>query len=343
VRIAVVCPYGLDRPGGVQIQAVELARRLTSAGHQAWVVAPGREGPEGAILAGGTVEVPFNRSVAPVSLDPRAARRVLREVAQADVVHIHEPLVPVVSLAALAGRTPPKVATFHAPLGRAVWLAYRAAGPLAGRVAVATAVSSVAAQAPRSWGLEPRLVPNGVDTKFFALEEGRHLRRVVFLGRDEPRKGLDVLLEAWGEVRGKVPEAELRVLGSFRAGSPPEGVRYLGRVDEEAKRRELARAAVLAAPNLAAESFGLILVEAMAAGCGVVASALPGFREVVGRAGLLVPPGDPAALARTLVRLLGDSSEAQDLGARGRLRARQFDWDVVLPAYLEAYREAAQA
>ncbi|MGH9168647.1 MAG: glycosyltransferase family 4 protein, partial [Acidimicrobiia bacterium] len=324
MRIAVVCPYGLDRPGGVQRQAVELARRLTSAGHQAWVVAPGREGPAEAILVGSAVGVPFNRSVAPISLDPRAAGRVLREAAQADVVHIHEPLVPVVSLAALAGGTPPKVATFHAPLGRAAWLAYRAAGPLAGRVAVATAVSEVAAQAPRSWGLEPRLVPNGVDTKSFALEEGRHPRRVVFLGRDEPRKGLDVLLQAWGQVRGRLPDAELRVLGARRAGPPPEGVRYLGRVGEDAKRRELARAAVLAAPNLGAESFGLILVEAMAAGCGVVASALPGFREVVGRAGLLVPPGDPATLATTLVRLLGDSSEVQDLGARARLRARHF-------------------
>ncbi|MDP8958344.1 MAG: glycosyltransferase family 4 protein [Actinomycetota bacterium] len=336
MKVAVVCPYAVDRPGGVQVQATELVARLGDAGHHAWLVAPPVDG-------GGVAEVRVNRSVAPVSLAPKAGVQVVRRLAGADVIHIHEPFVPVVSLAALLWGRAPKVGTFHASPGRGIGWAYRLGTPLlrrlSGRLAVATTVSGVA-QASVEGFCPTVVIPNALSCASFIAEVERTAHRVAFLGRDDPRKGLDVLLGAWPAVREAVPDAELAVVGASRPRPFPAGVRYLGRVSEEDKRFELSRAALLAAPNLGEESFGLVPAEGMAAGCAVVASALPGFVEVVGEAGVLVPPGDPAALAKALVELLQDGARRRELGERGRRRARRFDWEMVLPRYLEVYEQA---
>jgi phosphatidylinositol alpha-mannosyltransferase len=184
-----------------------------------------------------------------------------------------------------------------------------------------------------------RVIPNGLDTAAYRLGPERSTRRVVFLGRDDPRKGLDVLLQAWPVVAAAVPGAELRVLGAARERGP-EKVAFLGTVGEAAKRAELAAAAVLCAPNLGGESFGLVVAEGLAAGCAVVASDLPAFRHVAGEAARLVPPGDAAALGRVLTEVLSDEGEAARLAGMARHRAGRFDRASVLEAYLAAYREA---
>ncbi|MBN2113846.1 MAG: glycosyltransferase family 4 protein [Acidimicrobiia bacterium] len=342
MKIALVCPYDLGAVGGVQGQVVSLVAWLREAGHEAWAVAPGSGGPPGTVHVGRVVTVPANRSRAPISLDPRVPARVREAVAGAEVVHVHEPLVPLVGPAALRPGGPPRVGTFHADPGAVVRRLYGGAAPLlrrlAGRLAVATAVSPVAAAGVQAF-TKVRIIPNGLDTARYRVPVVRAARRVVFLGRDDPRKGLDVLLQAWPVVAAAVPGAELRVLGA-RRDSGPTGVLYLGRVDEAVKLRELGEAAVLCAPNLGGESFGLVVAEGLAAGCAVVASDLPAFRHVAGEAARLIAPGDAAALGRAIIEVLSDEGEAARLAGMGRHRALVFDRAAVLEGYLAAYREA---
>lgn len=342
MKVALVCPYDLGAVGGVQGQVMSLVEWLQEAGHEAWAVAPGTGGPPGTRHVGPVVAVRANRSRAPVTLHPGAFRRVREAVAGAEVVHVHEPLVPMTGPAALLGGGAPRVATFHADPGAVVRRFYRGAAPLLRRllrrVAVATAVSPVAAAGVEALAAV-RLVPNGLDTGGYRVDVARASRRVVFLGRDDPRKGLDVLLQAWPLVVAAVPGAELRVLGAERA-SGPAGVAFLGRVGEAAKRRELGEAAVLCAPNLGGESFGLIVAEGLASGCAVVASDLPAFRHVAGEAARLVPPGDAAALSRALTEVLSDEGEMTRLAGMGRHQALRFDRQAVLDGYLRAYRDA---
>jgi len=247
VRIAVVCPYDLSAPGGVQDQVIGLVERLGGAGHEAWAVAPGDGGPDGTRHIGRTIRIPANRSTAPVSLSPRTPARVRAAVEGADVVHIHEPLMPMASLALLRSGTPPSVGTFHADPGALVRGLYRGAAPilrrLVGRLDVVTAVSETARSAIARF-TDARIVPNAVDVAGFRDAVGdRDAQRVVFIGRDEPRKGLDVLLSAWPEVRVTHPTAALRVVGTMR-DEGPDGVTFLGRVSEADKRSELASAGV---------------------------------------------------------------------------------------------------
>jgi len=343
VKVAVVCPYDLDAPGGVQDQVIGLVRRLSDAGHEAWAVAPGTGGPAGTRHVGSITRVAANRSRAPISLSPRTPGRVRAAVADADVIHIHEPLMPMTSLSVLLSAAAPRVGTFHADPGAVVRGVYRGAAPvlrrLVGRLAVVTAVSETARSAIARFS-DPRIIPNAVDVAGFrtaAIE--RNPQSVVFLGRDEPRKGLDVLLDAWPRVMALHPGARLRVLGATRDRGP-EGVEFLGRVSDEQKRSELASAAILAAPNLGGESFGIVLIEAMAAGCAVVASDLAAFRAVAGGAAVLVEPGNAAALAVGLSGLLGDSGQVAGAAGAGNRLVEQYDWSRVVDAYLGAYRDA---
>ena len=204
------------------------------------------------------------------------------------------------------------------------------------RLAAVTAVSQVAAAAVEPLFDEVTVIPNAVEVGTVP-DVDRVATRVAFVGRDDARKGLDVLLEAWPGVVAAIPDAELVVIGTDRTDRP--GVRFLGRIADADKMAALAGAAVFCAPNLGGESFGITLVEAMAAGCRVVASDLPGFREVLGGLGDLVPPGDPEALAGALVTALA----ARDDPARWRKRAAEFDWSVVVPRYLEVYRAVLRA
>lgn len=343
MRVAIVCPYAIDRPGGVQAQAIQLVHWLREAGHDAWLIAPGYSGgPERTIYLGRSIEVPGNGAVAPISAKPTVRRRLTRALAGADVVHLHEPLIPMASLTALRAETAPKVGTFHAEVGRFASSVYWIGRPFlrqwASRLAVATAVSPIAAAAVQDLVTDIRIIPNGIDVASYRMPVPRHPRRVIFLGRDDQRKGLDVLLEAWPSIRWHMPGAELIVVGCSRPPLP--GVQFLGQVSEEEKRRHLASSAVLVAPNLYGESFGIVLVEAMAAGCAVVASALPAFQHVLGDTGMVVPPGESATLAIAVTRLLLDDELRERISAAQSQRVRLFDRARVLDQYLEAYETA---
>ena len=220
---------------------------------------------------------------------------------------------------------------------RSLRLAGPAARRLLGRLDVVTAVSPVAASAVPA--LEAvRIIPNGVDTSEY--ETGpKNPASVMFLGRDDPRKGLDVLLEAWPAVLDAVPGARLTVVGADRDDETP-GVSWLGRVSEEDKRAALAASEVFAAPNTSGESFGIVLVEAMSAGCVVVASALPAFARVLGDAGELIQPNDAVGLAERIVDVLSDDTGRSDRSAASVARAARFDGTEVAAAYLEAYEDA---
>lgn len=340
MRVAVVCPYDLGAPGGVQQLCLELVQRLRDSGDDCRLIGPGEM--EGAISAGSPVTVSANRSRVPIALAPGAIGRVRKAIEGFDVVHIHEPLVPLTGWAGLGRDTAGRVATFHADPARWTRALYRLGGPIATRAlarTVLTAVSPVAADAiPPSWG-PVDIIPNAIDTAAYRLEVERSPLRVVFLGRDEPRKGLDILLEAWPHIRAGAPEAELMVMGADRTNGPP-GVTFLGRVEEREKRRLLATSPVLAAPNLGGESFGIVLAEAMAAGCAVVASDIPAFRAVLGTDGVLVPAGDRAALARAITALLTDPGRTAQLGRCAQVAATRFDWSAVLGSYRAAYESA---
>jgi phosphatidylinositol alpha-mannosyltransferase len=345
MKIAIVSPYDLAAPGGVQDQVENLVGWLGRQGLEAWAVAPGSGGPPGTRHVGPAVSVPANRSRAPIALDPRVSGRLRAAVADADVIHVHEPLMPVVSLAALRITGPPLVGTFHAAPGSVIRAVYRLGAPLlrrlTDRLAVVTAVSPTARDAVAGF-TEARIVPNAVDVDAFrSARTDFDASRVLFIGRDEPRKGLDVLLHAWPMVRARRPGATLRVVGTARP-SGPAGTVFLGRVDEDTKRRELASAGVLCAPNLGGESFGIVLTEAMAAGCAVVASDLPAFRDVAGAGAILVPPGNPGTLADVLGRVVADDDLAGQLAEAGGRAVMRFDRSGVVAAYLDGYREALE-
>lgn len=340
MKVAVVCPYDLSVSGGVQQLTRELTERLLAVGEDASLVGPGGD-ERGAV--GDSVSIRANRSQVPVALDPRAYFATRRLLAAADVVHVHEPLIPLVGWAALRAG-PPVVATFHADPARWTRRLYRlGALPATGLLGAArlTAVSEVAASAiPASWGpLE--VIPNAIDAASYRLDVPRQPTRVAFLGRDDPRKGLDVALAAWPSVLAENPHAEFLAMGPDRTIEDPS-VSVLGRVDEDEKREILASASVFVAPNLGGESFGIVVAEAMAAGCAVVASDLPAFRSVVGDAGILVPPGDVRALAAAVIDLLADPTRASTLGTAARKAATRFDWKAVVGAYRRVYESALE-
>lgn len=340
MRVAVVSPYDLGRPGGVQDQCRRLVGWLADTGNEAALVGPGESGPEGAVLLGRATPIPANRSIAPIMLDPRIGPELRRALSGFDVVHVHEPLMPVVSLIALRTGAA-TVATFHADPPAWAQALYRYGRPavrLAMRGADSfTAVSPVAA-IPIEGLVEYRLIPNGIDVSDYATGP-KEPGRVTFLGRDDPRKGLSVLLEAWPRVRGAIPEATLHVIGAHRAPAVP-GVTFLGPVSEEEKRAELAASVVHAAPNLGGESFGIVVLEAMASGCAVVASALPGFEYVAGDTAAFVTPGDGGELADAIVGLLERPRDAGGMGEAARRRSHEFDGKTVAARYLETYADA---
>jgi phosphatidylinositol alpha-mannosyltransferase len=259
---------------------------------------------------------------------------------EVDLVHIHEPLMPLAGWAALKARKP-TVMTFHADAPAWVRGAYARTPFVARRMrsSVLTAVSDAAKRSiPRAWG-DVRVIKNAIDVAAYDLPIGRVKHRIAFLGRDDPRKGLDMALEAFGLTRKEHPQAELMVMGADRSGDMP-GVRFLGRVTEGEKHRMLASSAIYVAPNTGGESFGIVLAEAMAAGCAVVASDLDAFRAVTGDNAVLFPVGDVSAMARAIGRLLEDEKERTRLGEAGKEAVKAYDWSKVLDMYLEAYADA---
>lgn len=361
MRIAVVCPYAWDKVGGVQTNVRSLARTLRARGHDVLVIAPSGSRSDGRALegvasAGRSVGVPANGSVAPVAFGPGAAlgvRRALRDFVP-DVVHLHEPLIPSISLHALWGYEAPTVGTFHASAESS--FGYRAARPVLERAArrldVRTAVSDAArALVSRYFPGDYVLTPNGIDTASFTDAEPLDLGpgpRVLFFSRIERRKGLEVLIQAMTRLRDV--HATLVI-----AGSGPEerhcrklaahlGVRaeFLGRLDEPDVPRAYRAADVYCAPAIGGESFGIVLLEAMAAGAPVVCSDLDGFRAVAAGAADLVPPGEPGPLADAIRAVLGEPERGRAMSKAGRRLASMYDWNRLV-AGVEAVYERARA
>lgn len=347
MKVGVVCPYDISKPGGVQQLTGELATYLREAGDEVVFVGAGTSWFQGGpglddvtVPTGRAISIRANLSKAPLTLSPLPWRRVRGALAGVDVVHVHEPLIPLIGWMALSSKRP-LVATFHADAPDWVSRLYRVLpGAERGfRNTIMTAVSSTAARSiPSRWGTV-RIVPNAIDVAAYNLPVGRVDRRVAFLGRDDVRKGLSVLLEAWPRVTATISDAELIVMGADRGTHIP-GVEFKGPVSGGEKRRLLASSLVYVAPNLGGESFGIVVAEGMAAGCAVVASDIPAFVELTGGAAVHVPAGDAQALAGALTSLLLDRAKAQELGIRMRERSAAYDWSAVVGAYRELYAEA---
>jgi len=359
MRIGLVCPYSFDVHGGVQNHVRDLAAELVALGHEVGVLAPGEQDdglPPYVTTTGRTVPMPYNGSVARVSFGPLVAGRVRRWLADGrfDVVHIHEPATPSVSVLALWQSRAPVIATFHTAQERSWALETTAATFLRTGLAKIDAHIAVSGEARRTMQryleAEPLLIPNGVHVGRFGGAPGRASSgaHLVFVGRiDEPRKGLPVLLDALPAILDRHPQARLTVVG----GGSPRGltrrlpaqvasrVSFTGPLDDADKARVLAAADVLVAPNTHGESFGVVLVEAMAAGVAVAASDLPAFRQVLGagRYGDLFTAGAPEDLARVVTGLLGDEVRLREVAGRGRAAARRYDWGVLAPRVVDVY------
>lgn len=364
MHIGMVCPYSLTVPGGVQGQVLGLTRALRERGHTVQILAPADAPPNegGVTVIGQSIMNASNGSIAPISPNPQAQLRTMRALwdEKFDVLHLHEPLVPGPTVTALMLRSAPIVGTFHAagdqPMYKSMsslarWFGSR----IDAKVAVSPDAQALAGVAiPEPW----TILFNGVEVEQFATAEPWVDRVppgatpderpiVLFVGRHEERKGLGVLLDAIG-----LMEHDVRV---WVAGTGPETeelrarhgddrrIEWLGRISNEERNRRMAAATVFVAPSLGGESFGVILLEAMAAGAPVVASAISGYVGVAGpidaepAAALLPDPGDPAAFAMAISQVLGDPDLAATLRDRGRVRAQRFSMDRLAEAYTVLY------
>lgn len=368
LKVALVSPYDVGIPSGVNVHIAHLASALRDRGHHAWIFAPGRrdiEVSEGVTLMGRSIPVPSGGSLARVSLSPRSGRRVKTELARHDfdIIHLHEPLVPVLPMQFMRFSGVPKVGTFHTARenGSRLYdfnhrLLRRWARMLDGRIAVSTAASRLVSH---YFPGDYEVIPNGIDLERFSNPvlsppEIEALRPyVLFVGRFEERKGLPVLLEAFRAVQARVPNIRLVVVGQGSRRAQYEqyaedlnvhGVHFTGYVPNELLPAYYQQAAAFCAPNTGNESFGMVLIEAMAAGVPVVASRIDGFREVVteGEHGLLVPPLDAAALADALCTVLTDVPLARSLCLKGLQRARHFSWDSVVDRVVDYYEDVLE-
>lgn len=372
LRVGMVCPYSFDVPGGVQNHVLGLARYLRQAGHRPYVLAPGELGAategldvEEFVSVGTAMPVRYNGSVARVNFGPLSAARVGRWLRKGrfDVLHIHEPITPSISLLALWAAEQPVVATFHAatPRSRSMQLA---SGVLRGAIekidagiAVSESARNVVVQ---HLGRDAVVIPNGIEFDDFARwrpstgpeqlagsPRSSDHPKLIFLGRlDEPRKGLDVLLAAVPLIMKTRPDLEVIVAG--QGNRPlPEWCCSLGMINPEAKIALLNSADVFVAPHLARESFGIVLLEAMASGVPIVASELPSFLDVLGsprdegRLGEVFAAGDPDALAASVLRVLDQPNPVRTL--RAREAARRYDWSAVGATVVAVYRAALSA
>jgi phosphatidylinositol alpha-mannosyltransferase len=364
VRVGLVSPYSFDVPGGVQAHVRDLATELLRRGHEVSVLAPADDDdalPPWVVPAGRAVPVPYNGSVARLSFGLLSASRVRRWIrdGEFDVLHVHEPASPSLGLLACWAALGPIVATFHASMerSRAMTAAYgilqTALEKVTGRIAVSERARDTLVE---HLGGDAVVIPNGVFVQRFATAEpvpewtsrsdGEHV--LGFLGRiDEPRKGLPVLLQGLPAIADKLPGVRLVVAGpgdvdEVRSAVPPEHrdrVTFLGLVSDAEKARLLRSVDAYVAPNIGGESFGVILLEAMAAGTPVLASDIEAFRRVLdgGRCGRLFRAGDPGDLAERAVDLLTDGQQQQALAAAGREVVQAYDWERVGARILAVY------
>jgi len=362
MRIGIVCPYSWDIPGGVQAHVRDLAEQLLELGHRVSVLAPGDDDtphlPPYVVAAGRAVPIPYNGSVARVQFGLLSAARVRRWLRDGDfdVVHVHEPAAASLSLLACMIHDGPLVGTFHIATTRSRFLAMfdTVLQPflekLSGRIAVSDAARKVIVE---HLGADAVVIPNGVAVSHYTSATPlpgypRAGGTVGFVGRyDEPRKGMDVLIPAMQHLVPSHPGLRLLVAGrgdaeEFLDRVPAvlrDRIDLLGQVSEHDKARMLKSVDVYCAPNTGQESFGVILLEAMAAQTPIVASELEAFRRVLGGgvAGQLFPIGDSVALASGLAQVLDEPAVSRRLVEAGTKAVAPFDWPVVVKEVLRVY------
>ena len=368
MKIALVTPYSMHKAGGVAEHIAHLRDEFRSLGHTVKVMAP--RGPKGGLEVGEdyygvgrTITIPGNGSKIRLTFDVTLYADVKRimHTEQFDVVHCHEPLMPVLPYMVLLNSSAVNIATFHAYAEQQPW--YAAFKPymnfVLGRVDGRIAVSEPARElVSKYFEGDYRIIPNGIDLgdygphveKFEWANDGTV--RILFVGRfEESRKGFKYLLRAFPLVKQQFPNAKLVVVG----GGRPEkfeglierlgitDIEFKGFVSSEDKARYYASCDVMAVPSTGGESFGYTVVEPMAAGKPVVATDIAGYRSVMtnGENGVLVEPRDPMALALGLVRVLSDSDLRAKIGTNGREDAQKYSWDRVATSVLDEYEKAA--
>ena len=361
MRIGIVCPYSWDIPGGVSAHVADLAETLIRMGHYVSVLAPAEFDellPDYVVSTGKPRAVKYNGSVARLSFGPIAARKVSKwiESGEFDVLHVHEPLAPSLSVLACWAAKGPIVATWHSSMDKSRMmltlskLAQTAMEKVSARIAVSEAARTTLIKHVDG---DAVVIPNGVDVSAFRNAKpmfgwpGANLS-IVFLGRgDEPRKGLSVLVDAYPEIRRNHPNVRLLIAGP---GEPANTLKSLSREDRASvtvlgmiapqdKASVLASGTIYVAPNTGGESFGIVLLEAMATGTPVVASDLEAFSRVLdhGKAGITFENENSADLARVVSDLLANPSKRAELSAQGKSRAAEFDWSVVAQRIVDVY------
>lgn len=360
MRIGMVSPYGWDLPGGVQAHIHDLALYCMEQGHEVSVLAPAVAEdslPSWVQSSGRPISIPYNGAVARVAFGPVANHRVRKWIHEGefDVLHLHEPAIPSLSLLACWAAEGPTVGTFHvsAPRQRAIY----AVGPilepaiekLHARIAVSQTARSTLTEHLET---DAVIIPNGINFDAFAsgdrtTEFGE--RSIGFIGRfEEPRKGLSILIDSCEELIVAGEDFQLVVAGP---GDPApflekmsatlrERTSFLGRVSDQRKQELLRSFSLYVAPNTGGESFGIILAEAMAAGAPVIASDLSAFLDVLdgGSCGATFHNENVAELTAGIRSLLNNSDKREMLRARGQVRARQFDWSTVGESIVDIYR-----
>ncbi|MEI6109034.1 MAG: glycosyltransferase family 4 protein, partial [Actinomycetes bacterium] len=361
MRIGIVCPYAWDVPGGVSAHVHDLAESLIRMGHFVSVLAPAESDlglPDFVVSTGKPKAVRYNGSVARLSFGPVTARKVSRwiEDGKFDVLHVHEPLAPSLSVLACWAAKGPTVATWHSSMDRSKMilslakLAQTAMEKISARIAVSEAARSTLVH---HVGGDSVVIPNGVDIATFSHAKPMSGwpgagKALVFLGRvDESRKGLDVLMRAYPEIRKQYPDLRLLIAGPGDASdaianlptADQQSVTALGMISSELKPSVLASGTIYVAPNTGGESFGIVLLEAMASGTPVVSSDLEAFSRVLnfGKSGVTFKNEDSEDLAKVIVDLLSDDFRLAQLKAKGIDRAKEFDWVVVAAKIVDVY------
>jgi phosphatidylinositol alpha-mannosyltransferase len=353
LRIAMVSPYSVSVPGGVQAQVLGLARELRRIGHEVRVLAPCDGPPPEPFVTplGNSLPTAANGSVAPLAPDPSAALRTIRALNDEafDIIHLHEPIVPGPTVTALLLKLAPTVGTFHAAGDSTSYrvlnkTARWAAEHLTTRVAVSDSAKELA---HRYLGGEYTTLFNGIELQRYQRPhvEREETPTIFFCGRYEPRKGLEVLLQAMSHVPADVTlwiaSDGIGIDDLQNTYGADSRIKWLGRISEEDKLNRLARCSVFCAPSLRGESFGIVLLEAMAAGAPLVASNISGYNNVASNDvnALLVEPGNPVELAKSIMRSCDEPELRHTLVKGGYERATDFSMQRLAEQYLSIYRQ----
>jgi phosphatidylinositol alpha-mannosyltransferase len=364
IRIGMVCPYGWDTPGGVQSHMRDLAEYLIGEGHFVSILAPISDESvsleDYVVNAGKPISIPVNGSVARVLFGPLASSRAKQWIASGDfdLLHLHEPAIPSLSLLACSAAEGPLVGTFHVstPKKKAIYAIGPILEPIVEKLTARIAVSELARSTLKDhFNTDAVVIPNGIDGQKYAnapiTKEFSGPNTIGFMGRfEEPRKGLQILIDALAIVARFVPDVKYLIAGpgdsdEFVKNLNPQlrsRITFLGRLSDRQKESFLKSVEIYVAPNTGGESFGIILTEALSAGTAVIASDIPAFKAVLenGEVGALFRNEDSSDLAKVIVALLRDDARREKLASDGKLSAQKYDWQVVAEQIESVYEMA---